>query len=185
MNRNRTSPEQIHNSESQTTKSDEASSNPRLNAVKEKISDVVHTTAQILNIEPHQRHPEAYHQDEWTSGNLPIDNLIKSTQLEARHPNDKFLEWTPYEKLTDFWKIREGGFGEVYSAIWSHYGNKNCQCDTSATLSKSFPVFASTFFISSATTPPTQRPCVPLIKSSSHTTPAFTIPHKYSRRQAR
>ncbi|CAG8590323.1 2061_t:CDS:2 [Paraglomus occultum] len=31
--------------------------------VKEKLSDAVHTTAQKLNLEPRERHPEAYHQD--------------------------------------------------------------------------------------------------------------------------
>ncbi|CAG8538194.1 3899_t:CDS:2 [Paraglomus brasilianum] len=41
--------------------------------VKEKISDAVHTTAQKLNLEPRERHPEAYHQDGKTNPDLKME----------------------------------------------------------------------------------------------------------------
>ncbi|CAG8517261.1 12297_t:CDS:2 [Ambispora leptoticha] len=60
---NRTSPEQVHKNESSATKTHDTSDHPYLHTVKEKLSDAVHITAQKLNLEPHERHPEAYHQD--------------------------------------------------------------------------------------------------------------------------
>ena len=54
----------------------------------------------------------------WTSGSPVIDNLIKSTQFEAKYYHDKFLEWISYKRLKKFEKIGEGGFGCVYSATW-------------------------------------------------------------------
>ncbi|RIB02817.1 kinase-like domain-containing protein [Gigaspora rosea] len=54
----------------------------------------------------------------WTSGNKDIDNYIKGFQLAATE-YENVIEWIPFDKLDNFQKIGEGGFGSVYSAIWS------------------------------------------------------------------
>ena len=55
----------------------------------------------------------------WTSGNETLDELIKSTQLKAtEYDNDYYLQWIPYNDLTNIEKIGEGGFATIYKAIW-------------------------------------------------------------------
>jgi hypothetical protein len=55
----------------------------------------------------------------WTSGNETLDELIKSTQLETTwYDNDKYLQWIPYNDLTNIEKIGKGGFATVYKATW-------------------------------------------------------------------
>src|SRR4051812_22946263 len=53
----------------------------------------------------------------WTSGNLEIDQFIQSEQISA---NDHFdvIEWIPFAQFTDLEKIGEGGFATVYKTIW-------------------------------------------------------------------
>ncbi|CAG8443317.1 12336_t:CDS:1 [Acaulospora morrowiae] len=49
------------------------------------------------------------------SGNLNIDNLIKSTygnNLKNR------LEWIPFEEFTDIQRVTEGGFSTIFTALW-------------------------------------------------------------------
>ena len=57
----------------------------------------------------------------WTSGNETLDELIKSTQLKAtRYDNNYYLQWIPYNDLTNIEKIGEGGFATVYKCHWSN-----------------------------------------------------------------
>ena len=61
----------------------------------------------------------------WTSGNETLDELIKSTQLKATEfDNDYYLEWIPYNNLTNIEKIGEGGFATIHKATWLN-GNKS------------------------------------------------------------
>src|SRR5215213_5358446 len=55
----------------------------------------------------------------WTSGNETLDELIKSTQLEAtKYHYNNYLQWIPYNDLTNIEKIGEGGFATIYKATW-------------------------------------------------------------------
>ena len=54
----------------------------------------------------------------WISGNKKIDYLIQEMQLKINSYNDIIFEWIPYNQLIDIKKIGEGGFSEVYLAIW-------------------------------------------------------------------
>ena len=55
----------------------------------------------------------------WTSGNETLDELIKSTQLKATdYDNDYYLQWIPYNDLTNIEKIGEGGFATISKATW-------------------------------------------------------------------
>ena len=53
----------------------------------------------------------------WTSGNDDIDNLIKKCQMETLLL-EGVIEWIPYDKLQDIEYLTEGGFSEIYKAIW-------------------------------------------------------------------
>jgi hypothetical protein len=52
----------------------------------------------------------------WTSGNPIVDKCIKDTMYKTEF--DLFLEWVPFDRFADIEKIGEGGFSEVYSAMW-------------------------------------------------------------------
>src|SRR5688572_27296499 len=55
----------------------------------------------------------------WTSGNETLDELIKSTQLKAtQYYNYYYLQWIPYNDLTNIEKIGEGGFATIYKVTW-------------------------------------------------------------------
>ena len=55
----------------------------------------------------------------WTSGNETLDELIKSTQLKAtQYDNKCYLQWIPYNDLTNVEKIGEYGFATGYKASW-------------------------------------------------------------------
>src|SRR5215216_149479 len=55
----------------------------------------------------------------WTSGNETLDELIKSTQLKAKYYNNHYyLQWIPYNDLTNIEKIGEGDFAAIYKATW-------------------------------------------------------------------
>ena len=55
----------------------------------------------------------------WTSGNETLDELIKSTQLKAiQYGNYYYLQWIPYNDLTNIEKIGEGGFATISKATW-------------------------------------------------------------------
>ena len=75
----------------------------------------------------------------WTSGNFDIDKFIKDSMYNARNytsdrfikdsiysmyiskkvrKHQNFLEWIPFDRLIVIEQIGEGGFSEVYSAIW-------------------------------------------------------------------
>ena len=61
---------------------------------------------------------EKWHK-QYTSGNEKISNLIQEMQLKIVSYNDIVFEWIPYNQFYDIKKIGEGGFAEVYSAIWN------------------------------------------------------------------
>ena len=45
--------------------------------------------------------------------------MIKSTQLKAtEYGNHVYLQWIPYNDLTNIEKIGEGGFATIYKATW-------------------------------------------------------------------
>ena len=55
----------------------------------------------------------------WTSGNETLDELIKSTQLKAtKYDSIYYLQWIPYNDLTNIEKIGEGGFATISKATW-------------------------------------------------------------------
>ena len=78
----------------------------------------------------------------WTSGNEILDELIKSTQLKANeYWNDYYLQWIPYNDLTNIEKIGEGGFATIYKATWlngkkNDYENKRIIKDRTVALKK-------------------------------------------------
>src|SRR5436190_11713687 len=53
----------------------------------------------------------------WTSGNDDIDNLIQKCQMETLIP-DAIVEWIPYNNLQKVKYLTEGGFSEIYTAVW-------------------------------------------------------------------
>src|SRR5579883_2083997 len=53
----------------------------------------------------------------WTSGDINIDQLIQEAQLNARW-SDELLEWIEYSNLKNIKHLAEGGFASVYKAIW-------------------------------------------------------------------
>ncbi|RHZ61684.1 hypothetical protein Glove_346g186 [Diversispora epigaea] len=53
------------------------------------------------------------------SGNVNIDNFIKTTQSSINEVNnDPFLEWVPFEKFTNVECIGKGSFSQIYKATW-------------------------------------------------------------------
>src|SRR5438874_11145510 len=45
----------------------------------------------------------------WTSGNEILDDIIKSTQLEAtKYHNNSYLQWIPFDELKDIEKTGKG-----------------------------------------------------------------------------
>ena len=45
--------------------------------------------------------------------------MVKSTQLKAtEYDNKYYLQWIPYNDLTNIEKIGEGGFATIYKASW-------------------------------------------------------------------
>ena len=75
----------------------------------------------------------------WTSGNETLDELIKSTQLKATgYNNNHYLQWIPYNDLTNIEKIGEGGFATISKAIWLN-GYKSINYDNKR-ISKDMPV---------------------------------------------
>ena len=53
----------------------------------------------------------------WTSGDEHIDKVIQESQINASDEL-KFLEWIEYSNLENIEHVAEGGFGNVYKAIW-------------------------------------------------------------------
>ncbi|RHZ74574.1 hypothetical protein Glove_220g30 [Diversispora epigaea] len=51
------------------------------------------------------------------SDNENINNLIKESQSTKKH-GGPFLEWVPFEELTDVEKIGQGGFSQIFKATW-------------------------------------------------------------------
>ena len=55
----------------------------------------------------------------WTSGNETLDELIKSTQLKAtKYGNDYYLQWIPYNDLTNIERTGKSGFVTISKATW-------------------------------------------------------------------
>ena len=81
----------------------------------------------------------------WTSGNETLDELIKSTQLKAtEYSNHYYLQWIPYNDLTNIEKIGEGGFTTIFKATWLngmkyinyYYNNEKINKDKTVALKK-------------------------------------------------
>jgi len=76
----------------------------------------------------------------WTSGNETLDDLIKSTQLKATEYNNYwYLQWIPYNDLTNIEKIGEGGFATISKATWLN-GEKRINDDNGERISKDMHV---------------------------------------------
>ena len=76
----------------------------------------------------------------WTSGNETLDELIKSTQLKAiMYDNYTYLQWIPYNDLTNIQKIGEGGFATISKATWLN-GYKSVNYYNNERISKDMPV---------------------------------------------
>jgi hypothetical protein len=79
----------------------------------------------------------------WTSGNETLEELIKSTQLKAKYYNNHhYLQWIPYNDLTNIEKIGEGGFATISKATWlngckdADYKNERTSEDRTVALKK-------------------------------------------------
>ncbi|CAG8476548.1 2161_t:CDS:2 [Acaulospora colombiana] len=53
----------------------------------------------------------------WTSGNADLDEFIRDTQRKAGSKVD-YLLWIEYEMFEDVKFLAQGGFGDVYYAVW-------------------------------------------------------------------
>ena len=53
----------------------------------------------------------------WTSGNLDVDELIQKAQLKAENQYQN-LEWIEYDRFENVEYLAKGGFGTTYKAIW-------------------------------------------------------------------
>ncbi|CAG8589589.1 22971_t:CDS:2, partial [Gigaspora rosea] len=53
----------------------------------------------------------------WSSGSHDLDKFIKKTQLKAIDHTD-YLEWIPYERITDITFIAYGAYGSVSCGTW-------------------------------------------------------------------
>jgi len=63
--------------------------------------------------------PELLAQSWTSSGNKKFDEIIRSTQLEAKgFDSHYYIEWIPYDDLKNIEKIGEGGFATVYKGEW-------------------------------------------------------------------
>ncbi|CAG8666803.1 13038_t:CDS:2, partial [Ambispora gerdemannii] len=54
----------------------------------------------------------------WTSGNKIIDETIQEAQITLPTPRG-FVEWIPYSDFEQVTYKTRGGFGEIYTAIWT------------------------------------------------------------------
>src|SRR5688572_4968153 len=75
----------------------------------------------------------------WTSGNETLDKLIKRMQLKAtKYHYSNYLQWIPYNDLTNIEKIGEVGFSTIFRATWLN-GYKSVNYENERT-SKDIPV---------------------------------------------
>ena len=66
--------------------------------------------------------------------------MIKHAQLEITEYNNHFyLQWIPYNDLTNIEKIGEGGFATIYKATWLN-GYKSVNYKNNERTSKDMPV---------------------------------------------
>src|SRR5207253_2841628 len=54
----------------------------------------------------------------WTSNNVYIDQLLRNCQTRDPNPNT-IIEWIPFEKFKNIEYKTKGGFGFIYTAIWT------------------------------------------------------------------
>lgn len=54
---------------------------------------------------------------QWSSGNPGIDQFIRKTQNEGT-THYQVLEWIPFSEFEDVDHFADGGFGNVYKAVW-------------------------------------------------------------------
>ncbi|CAG8758921.1 800_t:CDS:2 [Cetraspora pellucida] len=57
------------------------------------------------------------HFNNWSSGNIEIDELIRECQLNTQRP-DYVVEWIPYKNFSDIKYKTKGGCSSIYNAIW-------------------------------------------------------------------
>ena len=55
----------------------------------------------------------------WSSGNADIDEIIQSSQLNAKKPTE-VMEWVFFSEFNDVKEIVRGGLCSIYQAKWSH-----------------------------------------------------------------
>jgi serine/threonine protein kinase len=53
----------------------------------------------------------------WTSGDSKLDKLIQNSQLNADN-SWELIEWIEYSNLEIINDVGQGGFGNVYKAVW-------------------------------------------------------------------
>jgi hypothetical protein len=56
--------------------------------------------------------------DCWASEDDKIDDFVHKMQLKANNHNDIVFQWIPYGQFYGINEVGNGGFAEVYSAIW-------------------------------------------------------------------
>jgi len=57
----------------------------------------------------------------WSSGNPDIDNIIQSSQLNTKKPED-VIQWVSFSEFEfgDIKKVGHRKFGSIYKARWQH-----------------------------------------------------------------
>ncbi|RHZ84298.1 hypothetical protein Glove_84g27 [Diversispora epigaea] len=56
--------------------------------------------------------------NEWTSEDAEIDEFIQKTQLTATK-YEEVIEWIPFDRFNNIKYLDKGGFGKVFTAVWS------------------------------------------------------------------
>ena len=56
--------------------------------------------------------------DTWSSGNSIIDNFIQECQKLSSLPT-QIMEWIPFDQFNEVKYLTKGGFGSIYTAMWS------------------------------------------------------------------
>ena len=57
-------------------------------------------------------------------GNEEIVKFLYKCRLSAKHHNDDYIQWIPFDEFKNIEYLAKGGFGEVYKATWVNRGQE-------------------------------------------------------------